>query len=67
MWYELEVDFVAKNEQGKDYIQVSATVRDEKTLERELRPLEKISDNYPKCIMTLDAYELEKLTKEMEL
>ncbi|MCM1244418.1 MAG: ATP-binding protein [Roseburia sp.] len=51
---DVEVDFVAKNENGIKYIQVAATVRDENTLERELRPLQKISDNYPKCILTLD-------------
>ena len=35
-------------------MQVAATVRDETTLQRELRPLQKISDNYPKIILTLD-------------
>lgn len=51
----MEVDFVAKNAEGIRYIQVSASVREKSTLERELRPLQKIPDNYPKCIMTLDA------------
>lgn len=51
---DIEVDFVARDETGIKYIQVAASVRDEKTLERELRPLQKIQDNYPKCIMTLD-------------
>ena len=50
----VEVDFVAQYAKGVKYIQVSASVRDENTLERELRPLQRISDNYPKCIMTLD-------------
>lgn len=50
----VEVDFVARYEKGVKYIQVSASVRDENTLERELRPLQKITDYYPKCIMTLD-------------
>ena len=36
------------------YIQVAATVRDENTLQRELRPLQRINDNYPKFILTLD-------------
>ena len=49
-----EVDFVAKNQNGLEYFQVSASVRDENTLERELRPLQKIQDNYPKYILTLD-------------
>lgn len=50
----LEVDFVAMNENGMKYIQAAATVREEETLKRELKPLQKIADNYPKCIMTLD-------------
>lgn len=50
----LEVDFVAMNENGIKYIQAAATVREESTLERELKPLRKIADHYPKCIMTLD-------------
>lgn len=51
---EVEVDFVIKDEQGTKYIQVAASVRDENTLGRELKPLQKIQDHYPKCIMTLD-------------
>ncbi|PKM94603.1 MAG: ATPase [Firmicutes bacterium HGW-Firmicutes-1] len=50
----VEVDFVVKDENGIKYIQVAASVRDENTLARELRPLQKIQDNYSKCIMTLD-------------
>ena len=51
---DVEVDFVVKDEEGTKYIQVAASVRDENTLARELRPLQKISDHYPKIIMTLD-------------
>ena len=50
----LEVDFVASKPNEKIYYQVSATIMDEKTRERELRPLESISDNYPKYILTID-------------
>lgn len=49
-----EVDFVTKNSKGIVYYQVALTVRDEKTLERELRPLMAIRDHYPKFILTLD-------------
>ena len=49
-----EVDFVAMNSKETIYYQVSASVRDEGTLARELRPLQKITDNYPKYILTLD-------------
>ena len=51
---DLDVDFVATNQEGVTYYQVAATVREEATLQRELRPLQKISDHYPKMILTLD-------------
>lgn len=49
-----EADFVAQNSKGTRYYQVALSVRDEKTLERELRPLMAIRDHYPKRILTLD-------------
>lgn len=51
---EKEVDFVAKNQNGIEYYQVSKSVLDNKTLKRELSPLESITDNYPKMLLTLD-------------
>lgn len=51
---ECEVDFVAQNSKGTTYFQVALTVRDEKTLDRELRALEAIKDHYPKYLLTLD-------------
>jgi len=51
---ELEVDFVAMNQSGRVYYQVAATIRDPSTLQRELAPLRRISDHYPKYILTLD-------------
>ena len=56
---EYEVDFVAINRDGKLYIQVADTLKgydgnDTKILERELRPLQKINDNYEKIILTSD-------------
>lgn len=51
---DLEIDFVASNERGQVYYQVSATVRNEEVLHRELAPLQQLSDNYPKYILTLD-------------
>ena len=50
----LEVDFVAETSNGMEYYQVAATVRDTTTLERELAPLRKIRDHYPKFLLTLD-------------
>ena len=49
-----EVDFVARGQKGVMYIQVAASVRDGNTLARELSSLQRISDNYPKAILTLD-------------
>ena len=52
---EYEVDFIIRKNNKKAYIQVSYEIKDdEKTLERELRPLLKIKDNYPKYLITTD-------------
>ncbi len=51
---EFEIDFVAENSRGITYFQVALSVRDEKTLQRELRPLMAIRDHYPKFILTMD-------------
>lgn len=51
---DAEVDFVAQTQDGNTYIQVATSVRDEQTLQRELRPLKAVKDNYPKMILTLD-------------
>lgn len=51
---EKEVDFVAENKEGFTYFQVAYTTREQSTLERELTPLQEISDHYPKYILTMD-------------
>ena len=51
---DLEIDFIAENKNGIEYYQVSLTTREEKTLERELRPLQKTGDFYPKYLLTMD-------------
>lgn len=50
----LEVDFVAENKEGLEYYQVALTTRNEETLNRELRSLQKTGDFYPKYILTMD-------------
>lgn len=50
----LEVDFVATKSNIKIYYQVSASILDEETRKRELRPLQSITDHYPKIILTMD-------------
>lgn len=51
-----EVDFIAKRNDVYTYIQVTASLVDENTFNREIRPLKQIEDNYEKIILTLDRY-----------
>ncbi|AXY59010.1 ATP-binding protein [Acinetobacter sp. WCHAc010052] len=52
---EYEIDFVAVDTmQNLAYYQVALDTLNEDTLARELRPLQKISDSYPKYLLTLD-------------
>ena len=51
---DLEIDFVTENKNGLEYYQVALTTRDENTLERELKPLQKTGDFYPKYLLTMD-------------
>ena len=49
-----EVDFVAQDDAGVQYFQVSLSVLDENTFSREMAPLKSIPDNRPKTLLTLD-------------
>ena len=49
-----EIDFVAEKAGITEYYQVSETVLDPNTLNRELAPLEAINDQDPKFLLTLD-------------
>ena len=52
---EYEVDFIVKNALNKwEYYQVTWSMSDPKTAEREIRPLKYIDDNYPKYIISTD-------------
>jgi predicted AAA+ superfamily ATPase len=49
-----EIDFVATKQNTKEYYQVALTALDERVQERELDPLRRVGDNYPKYLLTLD-------------
>ena len=51
---DLEIDFVAKNPDSINYIQVAESVKNQETLERELKPFSKIGDSYPRFLITMD-------------
>ena len=51
---ETEVDFVAEKPNDKLYIQVTESMISEDVRRRELAPLQKISDNYEKIVLSLD-------------
>lgn len=51
---ETEIDFVAEKPNDKMYIQVTESTQSPETLERELRPLRMIPDNYEKIILSMD-------------
>jgi len=55
---QTECDFICKDDKGLiAYFQVSLTVREPQTLERELAPFSKINDHFPKYLLTLDPEE----------
>ena len=51
---DAEIDFVVIKGEYKEYYQVSLSVRDENTMNRELSPLQAIQDHYPKYLLTMD-------------
>ena len=53
-----EVDFAARKDDRIYYFQVTASMVEETTFEREITPLKNINDNYPKTIITLDRFTL---------
>ena len=49
-----EVDFIATNTNDKMYAQVTEAMTSEDVRNRELAPLQKISDNYEKIVLSLN-------------
>ena len=52
-----EVDFIAEKEPHRLYIQVSYLLESASTIDRELSPLKKLEDAWPKVLLSLDEYQ----------
>jgi uncharacterized protein len=55
-----EVDFIAEKGSTKVYIQAAYLLANEETVEREFSALEKIQDNYPKYVLSMDKIKIER-------
>ena len=51
-----EIDFVAERQNERLHVQVTQEIRSEKTAKREYERLLEIRDNYPKYVLTTDAF-----------
>lgn len=51
-----EIDFVTERQNERLYVQVTQEIRSEKTAKREYERLLEIRDNYPKYVLTTDAF-----------
>ncbi|MBE2989247.1 ATP-binding protein, partial [Sneathia sp. DSM 16630] len=51
---DLEIDFIATKVNSKVYVQVTESMLEESTREKEIKPLKKIDDNYEKIILILN-------------
>ena len=49
-----EIDFVARRNTDKQYIQVTLNMTDDRTRQRELAPLQRLQDAFPRLVLTLD-------------
>jgi uncharacterized protein len=52
-----EIDFIAERQEKWMYIRVSVALASDETVEREFSALERIPDNHPKTVLSLDEYQ----------
>ena len=50
----MEIDFIATNANERKYIQVTESMQSEDVRKRELLPLQKVTDNYEKIVLSLN-------------
>ena len=55
-----EIDFIATRFEEKIYVQVTYLLADEKVIEREFNAYQKIKDNYPKYVLSMDNFDFSK-------
>ena len=54
---DYEIDFICIKDRQKIYIQVAYLLADSSVVEREFRPLRKVSDNFPKYVVSGDKHD----------
>lgn len=55
-----EIDFIAKKNNEKIYLQVSYLLASPETVDREFASLAMVQDNYPKYVLSLDEFDLSR-------
>ncbi|MCL2844401.1 MAG: ATP-binding protein [Chitinivibrionia bacterium] len=57
---ELEIDFIAEKNNYCIYVQVCYLLASDETIEREFSVLEKVEDNFPKFVVSLDEFDMSR-------
>lgn len=55
-----EIDFVCHKQNDKIYIQVSYLLASEETIVREFGVLDKVQDNHPKYVISMDEFDMSR-------
>ena len=53
---QMEINFVAEKNQQREYFQVSYLLASSETVEREIKSLEILNDNFPKTVLSMDQH-----------
>ena len=54
---DFEIDFIARKNKQKVYIQVTYSLAPQDAFNREFKPLLKVKDNYPKYVISTDKFD----------